>query len=272
VTRSLRFPIVIAIVVAFALPGSPSSASAAERVDVTVRGKTLTLMIYRPYAPPSKVKGTVIMGSGDVGWVGLAASMAVFLSDEGYVVVGVNVRQYLSSFTSREKHVTASGVPADYATIAAYLRTRELLKAPVTVSGVSEGAALAVLAASAEANHEWIAGVITMGLPASAELAWRWSDFTTWITKKDASEPSFMPKDFIASVSPLPICMIQSTRDEYVTEAEYRELAAAARPPRKLVLIEAANHRFTDRIQDLRREFLAALAWIPAESTPLPRH
>jgi type IV secretory pathway VirJ component len=90
-TRALRFLIVI--VMAFAVPASPLSASVGERADLTVRGKTLTLMIYRPYAPPSKVKGTVIMGSGDVGWVGLAASMAVFLSDEGYVVVGVNVRR-----------------------------------------------------------------------------------------------------------------------------------------------------------------------------------
>jgi hypothetical protein len=124
--------------------------------------------------------------------------------------------------------LTPSGVPDDYARIAAYLRTRDLLKAPVVVSGVSEGAALAVLAASSEANHAWITGVITMGLPSSAELAWRWSDFTTWFTKKDASEPSFAPKDFIASVSPLPLCMIQSTKDEYVTEADYRELAAGA--------------------------------------------
>jgi alpha/beta superfamily hydrolase len=269
-TRALRFPIVI--VVAIALHAVPSSAAVGERTDLTVRGKTLTLMIYRPNAPPSKVKGTVIMGSGDVGWVGLAASMAAFLSGEGYVVVGVNVRQYLSSFTSRGSHLTPSGVPDDYARIAAYLRTRDLLKAPVVVSGVSEGAALAVLAASSEANHAWITGVITMGLPSSAELAWRWSDFTTWFTKKDASEPSFAPKDFIASVSPLPLCMIQSTKDEYVTEADYRELAAAARPPRKLVLINASNHRFTDRMQDLRREFLAALAWIPEEGKPLTDH
>jgi alpha/beta superfamily hydrolase len=56
--------------------------------------------------------------------------------------------------------------------------------------------------------------------------------------------------------------MIQSTRDEYVTAREYRELEAAARPPKKLALIEAANHRFTDKIAELRDQYIAALAWI----------
>ena len=145
-----------------------------------------------------------------------------------------------------------------------YLRGHQLLTQPVIVSGVSEGAALAVLAASAPANHAWVAGVITMGLPASAEIAWRWSDFTSWITKKDAPEPSFAPRDYIGAISPLPLAMIQSRKDEYVTEADYRDLEAAARAPKKLTLIDAGNHRFTDRIPELRREYMAALAWIAA--------
>ncbi len=36
------------------------------------------------------------MGSGDVGWVGTGVDVAKFLSAQGFVVVGVNVRQYLS--------------------------------------------------------------------------------------------------------------------------------------------------------------------------------
>ena len=30
----------------------------------------------------------------------------------------------------------------------------------------------------------------------------------------------------------------------------------------ELVLIDAANHRFTDRIQELQRQYLNALAWV----------
>lgn len=248
--------------------GDSASAAAGERVDLPIRGKTMALTIYRPARPTSAVKGTVVLASGDVGWVGLAVSMAGFLTDDGYIVVGINTRQYLSAFTNRNSHLTTSDVPLDYAQISNYLRGRALLSAPVIVSGVSEGAALAVLAASAPANHSWIAGVITMGLPASAELAWRWSDFTTWITKKGADEPSFAPRDFIHSISPLPLWMIQSTTDEYVTEAEYRELEAAARAPKRLILIDAKNHRFTNRLSDLHREFLAALSAVRAGSSP----
>ena len=84
---------------------------AAEKVDVAVRGKTLTLAIDQPAA---RSRGTIVMASGDVGWVGLAVSMADDLSAQGYTVVGINVRQYLSAFTARNTHLTAAEPPVDY--------------------------------------------------------------------------------------------------------------------------------------------------------------
>jgi fermentation-respiration switch protein FrsA (DUF1100 family) len=104
--------------------------------------------------------------------------------------------------------------------------------------------------------------VVTMGVPPIAELAWKWTDFTSWITKTDLREPSFAAKDYVAAISPLPLVMLQSKKDEYVPESDYRELDARAKPPKKLVLIDASNHRFTDRRKELRAEYLAALAWI----------
>jgi type IV secretory pathway VirJ component len=251
----------VTAVVALLVATSGVSASSAERLDVPLRGQNVVLTVYRPAA--SQAKGTVIMASGDVGWVGLAVSMAGFLRDAGYVVVGINTREYLAAFTTRNGgHLVPIDVQGDYTTLAEALRHADLLRPPVIVSGVSEGAGLAVLAASAPANHAWIRGVITMGLPETVELAWRWSDFTSWITKKDSSEPSFAAKERLPAISPLPLFMIQSTRDEYVTERDYRELEAAARSPKRLALIDAANHRFTDKIQELQAQYLAALAWI----------
>ena len=87
------------------------------------------------------------MGSGDVGWVGLAVSMAQQLNASGYTVAGVNVRQYLSAFSDGKSHLTTADVPRDYRVIADRLRGAHLLAAPVILSGVSEGAALSALAA-----------------------------------------------------------------------------------------------------------------------------
>jgi dienelactone hydrolase len=253
-------PIALALLgLALAQPIVRAAPTTGVPMSVPLRGKTLTVTVYRPVAAP---KGTVIMGSGDVGWVGVGVTIAEFLSSEGYVVAGVNVRQYLSSFTTGKTHLTPDDPPADYLAISEWLRANKLLVEPVVVSGISEGAALAILAASTPANHAWLRGVVTMGVPPIAELAWKWTDFTSWITKTDLREPSFAAKDYVAAISPLPLVMLQSKKDEYVPESDYRELDARAKPPKKLVLIDASNHRFTDRRKELRAEYLAALAWI----------
>jgi len=251
-------PLICAVIAAIASPVATRAADK-EEVALAVRGKTLTLTLYTPRV---QSRGTIVIGSGDVGWVGLAASMADELSAQGYTIVGINVRQYLSAFTSGSNHLQTADVPADYRFLINSLKQTRRLDPPIIVSGVSEGAALAVLASSDPINHGWITGVITMGLPPTAELAWRWSDVGAWITKHDADEPSFAAKDVIATVSPVPLCMIQSTRDEYVPQIEWERQLATAREPKKQILIDASNHRFTDKRPELSAAYAAGLAWI----------
>jgi dienelactone hydrolase len=237
-----------------------AEAAGSQKLDVDVRGKTLTLTVYEP-KPGAQIRGTILMGSGDVGWVGLATTLATFLSNEGYIVAGINARQYLSAFAIGADHLTIEQVPADYGLLAAALRSRSLLVRPVILSGVSEGAALAVAAAASPGAHQWVDGVLTMGLPATAELAWRWKDVMAWVFTKDANEPSFSPHEIIGRVSPVPLWMIHSTTDEYVEKADYRRFESVAKEPKKLVLIDAKNHRFTDKMPQLKAEILAGFAW-----------
>lgn len=239
------------------------AASAGERLDMKLRDKTLALTVYRPQSAP---KGTVIMGSGDVGWVGLAVTRARELASDGYTVIGLNIREYLSAFTTRSSHLSAADIQHDFNALSQFLSTRSLLARPVILSGVSEGAGIAVVAAAAPQNHQWIAGVITMGLPELSEIAWRWSDFTTWITKKDAAEPSVRATDFIGGIAPIPLAMIQSSTDEYVPESDYRAIERAAHEPKQLTLIAASNHRFTDKQPELRKAYAAALEWIASRA------
>ena len=60
--------------------------------------------------------------------------------------------------------------------------------------------------------------------------------------------------------------MIQSRKDEYVSEADYRGMDGAAREPKRQMLIDASNHRFTDRLPELRQVYADGLAWIAAKS------
>jgi dienelactone hydrolase len=202
------------------------------------------------------------MGSGDLGWVGLAVKMSEFLVQQNYVVVGFNVREYLSSFTAGSQHVSIADVRADYRAMSELLTRQGLLQHPVLLSGVSEGAALAVAAAGDPGNQTWIDGVVTMGLPATAELAWRWTDMTSLISRRDAGEPSFAPHEYLGAIAPIPLAMIQSATDDYSTDADRGALLNAAKPPKKMIMIGAANHRFTDKLPELRTELLGAIAWI----------
>ena len=89
-----------------------AAASSYEKLDASVRGQVLTLALYRPQGA-GPAKGTVVIGSGDVGWVGLAVTVAEELSGDGYAVVGINVRQYLGAFTSGKAHLETGSVPGD---------------------------------------------------------------------------------------------------------------------------------------------------------------
>ena len=83
---------------AWLLQASAVAAAPMQRVDMPLRGHALALSVYRPAQAP---RGTIIMGSGDVGWVGLAVARAQDLSGDGYLVVGLNSREYLSAFTTK---------------------------------------------------------------------------------------------------------------------------------------------------------------------------
>jgi type IV secretory pathway VirJ component len=236
-----------------------------ERLQFSVRTKVLTLSVYKPSGAP---RGTVIVGSGDAGWVGLAVHMSEFLVQQGYVVVGLNVREYLSLFTAGIHHLTIADARSDYGELSQLLAARGLLHHPVLLSGVSEGAALAVVAAGDPRNRTWVDGVVAVGVPATAELAWRWMDWAALIMKRDADEPSFAPVEYVAAVTPIPLAMIQSSTDEYISDADRTRLVNTAKAPKKMIMIPAANHRFTDKLPELRAELLAAIAWVNSAITP----
>jgi hypothetical protein len=225
------------------------------KVNLNIRDKHQELHVYGDSRNPP-----VILSSGDLGWEGLVEHVAELLSSRGYYVVGFSTRAYLADFTSKTATLKPEQVPRDYKILIDYVRQGRNVK-PI-LAGISEGAGLSVLSAADPTVKSMVRGVLGLGLPDQNELGWKWRDFGTWITKRNPNEPSFMVEDVIQSVSPLPLAEIHSTHDEFLSLEDAKHLIERAKEPKKMWVIEATNHRFSDNRDELDRRILEALAWI----------
>ncbi len=220
-----------------------------------MRGHSLTLHLYGTRGGP-----VTVLSSGDGGWVHLAPAVAAFLESEGWFVVGIDAKSYLSTFTSGTKTLDVADVPADYAALADY--AAQGAPGPPLLFGVSVGAGLSVLAATAPEVQRRIGGVVALGLPEKNELGWHLRDSVIYLTKKAPHEPFFSAREHVARVSPVPLALFRSLRDEFVPLEESEAIWTAAREPKRLWAIDAADHRFSDRQPELQRKLKEAVAWI----------
>jgi pimeloyl-ACP methyl ester carboxylesterase len=229
------------------------------RDTVSIRAHQQTVSIYgRRGGQP------IIVSSGDGGWIHLGPRVAEFLSSQGFFVVGFDARAYLESFTSGHVTLKPEDEPGDYKVLADWAAQGGSRK-PILI-GVSEGAGLSVLAATDPKTKTAIAGVIGLGLPNTNELGWRWKDAMIYLTHGVPNEPTFSTAALVDRVSPVPLAAIHSTRDEFVPLPEIQRVIAAAKEPKRLWIIDAADHRFSDRMAELERRLLEAIAWVMSKS------
>ncbi len=224
---------------------------------VTLRGQQQDMYCYR--ARPSRSLGKVLFVPGDGGWRGFAITIAENLSSSGYEVYGLNTRRYLKSF-SGTKVLATSEIARDLAQLAEWARQGSTDR--ILLLGWSEGAGLGLAAASDPAHENVFQGFVAVGMTEYNILALRWSDFMAQATKRLPNEPTFKSIDFIGKISPLPLAMISSTHDEYVSAETTRNLFAAARDPKRLVLIDAEDHKFGGKTDEFFRTLNESLLWI----------
>jgi pimeloyl-ACP methyl ester carboxylesterase len=232
-----------------------TAASAQTRATISIRGHDQTLYLYGP-----ATGDPVVVSSGDGGWMHLGPHVAELLARRGMFVVGVDVRAYLSSFTSGRTALRAEDEPRDYRILAQFA-SKPSGRPPILI-GVSEGAGLSVLAATDPETKTEIAGVIGLGLPDMNELAWRWKDSLIYLTHKAANEPAFSAAAVIDRVAPAPLAIIHSTHDEFVPLTDVQRMFKAGREPKRLWVVEASNHRFSDNLDEFDRRLVEAIAWV----------
>lgn len=216
--------------------------------------------IYYYPAVGDRLQRRVLFVPGDAGWRGFAVMVAERMSSWGYDVYGLDTNKYLESLMHQtgSKESRETEVMADFRQMVDWVRGEA--GEHVTLVGWSEGAELTLLAAAADDKRD-IDGLITFGMGKIGILGWRWIDDVTFLTKKDPHEPKFMVTSYMTQVAPLPLMMIHSTHDEYVSPNEAKELFQTAREPKRFVLIEAQDHKFGGNKDEFFRALRDGLEW-----------
>jgi alpha-beta hydrolase superfamily lysophospholipase len=225
---------------------------------VILRGHAVEVY-YQRHAASTPPRAKVIFLPGDGGWHGAAVTMGATMASWGYDVFALDTKSYLEAFTGTT-NLQPRDVAGDLHAIAEWIAPGPGKR--VILAGWSEGAGLAVLAAAAPQYQSKYSGLVTLGLSDSNVLGWRWSDDLTYLTKRPPNEPTFSCLALIPRVAPVPVVMLQSSHDEYVSPQESRQLFEAAAEPKRHVVIEARNHRFDGNLQEFYRRLQEALQWV----------
>jgi fermentation-respiration switch protein FrsA (DUF1100 family) len=258
--RASRRTSLIALTIGCALaPGRAAHAQATELFVIRGHAQSLRLYGTRGGAP-------VIVSSGDGGWIHLGPHVAETLAAKGFFVVGFDVRAYLESFTSGSGTLARDDEPGDFKALADFA-ARGTTRKPILI-GASEGAGLSVLAATDPQTKRSIAGVIGLGLPDLNELGWRWKDSLIYVTHGVPKEPTFSTAAIVGRLSPTPLGAIHSTQDEFVALSTIQKVLDAAKEPKKLWIVKASDHRFSDNLGEFDRRLFEAIGWINQNTTP----
>jgi pimeloyl-ACP methyl ester carboxylesterase len=207
----------------------------------------------------------IVVSSGDGGWIHLAPHVAEVLAARGYFVVGFDSRAYLSSFTAGRVTLAPEDEALDYRELIEFA-ARGTTEKPILI-GVSEGAGLSLLAATHPDTKRDIAGVVALGLPEINELGWRWRDALIYLTHGSPNEPTFSATALVPRVTPVPLAAIHSTHDEFAPLSEAQRVMAAALEPKRLWIVNAADHRFSDNLAEFDRRLIEAIEWIQRQAS-----
>lgn len=224
---------------------------------LSIRGHEQRIYLYQATSPERH--RNILFASGDAGCRGFAVVIAEQLGKEGYGTYCLDVFHYLQSFTGKTT-LTTEQIASDFDQIAGWIRQKD--HEPILLVGWSEGAGLDLAAAANSANKFVFEGIIAIGLPTDNILAWRWKDIGAWITKRSPHEPTFKSADFMSRIAPLPLFVIGSTSTQWVTPEATRQLFSLAHEPKKLIMVAARDHKYSDNTQAFFDALREALDWV----------
>jgi type IV secretory pathway VirJ component len=167
----MRIPVLLSCILlpAFSHAAQPADPVAAEQAGVTrlhVGGRFGDVAIYRPQRA---IRSVVLFVSGDGGWHLGVTGMARHLSDDGALVVGIDVRHYLAALGQAGDRCVS--LAADFELLSHDVQKQLQLPHYLTpqLAGYSSGATI-VYAALAQAPTGTFAGAISLGFCADQDF------------------------------------------------------------------------------------------------------
>jgi len=228
-----------------------------EKAEMSIRGHRQSIHLYPAVGGGPHRK--VLFAPGDRGMQGFAVTIAEELARAGYDVYGLDTRQYLKS-SSGPSGLSIPEIVSDFNQMARWIQQGR--QVPVLLVGWSEGAGLGLAATANPENQTIFAGLVAIGTPEYNILAWHWTDIGAAITKAVPSEPTFKSADYISKVSPLPLFLVASTSNEYISPEGTRALFSAAGEPKRLVMINARDHKYSGNVEGFFHALREGLKWI----------
>ncbi len=255
-------PSVMLVALCTLLLGAAPPWSAPRHMTVYLHGKPVRLKVWDPPAEARRRAVQVLVTSGDLGWWGISGDLPAHLRAEGYRVIGLNAQTYEVTFTgSHGRQIQPGQIAGDFDTIMQAASVDTAFPSRFVSVGVSEGAGLAAIAMAEPGASPLCEGVIALGLPMRTALAWRWTDFTSWIGKGEPHEPEVATGDYLPHLT-VPIVAIHSIRDEYDRIEHVRAIVERAPGPRRFIPVDARTHRFSGRIKQVLALVDTSIVWL----------
>jgi pimeloyl-ACP methyl ester carboxylesterase len=207
----------------------------------------------------------LLYATGDGGWWRKDAQVFDELASWGYPVAGFSSRNYLKNLGYVADTTTPARLARDYMLLIDFSLASLGLPAgtPVVLVGVSRGAGLAVVAAGQRQVRDRLAGVLAVALTREEEYVKRYRTRREQAAGAPARElVTIETYDYLTRLAPLPVAVIQSSRDDYLPADKARQLFGPDTPTHRLIAVDARDHAFDGARAELYRQMERSLAWI----------
>jgi fermentation-respiration switch protein FrsA (DUF1100 family) len=221
----------------------------------------LKVRVFKPLQPGPK-KVLLVYATGDGGWLALGGNIFEWLTQLNYPVVGFSSRAYVNSVweASESGVTTPRALAEDYEQIIGYAKTRLGLPPDTSIIlvGLSRGSGLSVVAAGEGKLNGNLAGLLTIALTKEEEYV----HHRTRRESMPRTQFEVQNYEYLNRITTIPVVVLQSTNDHYLSAQEARELFGPDTELRKLYSIEALNHGVVNGCTSLYQEVRSALDWI----------